>query len=203
MGKYKGIVTLLLSLVFIFFMLYFTFRNEEVFWYLYAFTIMVGMAISILHEKPNDELATWKYLTFGIGYGTIAYSIVKVGYWVISKINQDWLRLIDKFLTTYSPLNIWHLILLVLIISVGEELFWRGYIQQQLKAYVTPFVAVVLAALLFSMSIYLSGFLLGAIASFIVGVIFGLLYEWRKSMPLIIVAHVVFVLLIFLILPLK
>jgi len=40
------------------------------------------------------------------------------------------------------------------------------------------------------------------VAALIASLIWGFLYEWRKSMPLVIVAHVVFVLLLFLVLPL-
>lgn len=202
MQKYRKIGTLLISLLFIYCMLTFTFRNETVFWYMYAFTVMVGMAISIVHEKPKDDLPTWHYLLFGIGYGTIAYGIIRIGYFAISKMNASWLWSVKKFLVAYGPLNIWHLLLLVLIISVGEELFWRGYVQQQLKHYMSPLFSVLIASILCALSILVSGFVFGAIAAFIVSVIFGLLYEWRKSMPLIIVAHVTFVLLLFLVLPL-
>jgi len=44
--------------------------------------------------------------------------------------------------------------------------------------------------------------MLGVIAALVTSIIWGFLYEWRKSMPLVIVAHVVFVLLLFLVLPL-
>lgn len=202
MKKYNRINKLLFALLFIYTMLYFTFQNKEVFWYLYAFTILVSMAVATLSGKVNDELPTWRYLIYGIGYGTITYGIIRFGYW-LSHIDNDLLKSVKKFITIYAPMNIWHYLLLIFIISVGEELFWRGYVQQQLKYYVKPFIAVIITATLCAISISLSGFVLGALAAFVVSLIFGFIYEWRKSMPLIIVAHVVFVLLLFLVLPLR
>lgn len=202
MQNIKRNTMLLCSLVFIYVMLYFTFKNEAVFWYLYAFTMLVCMALAIIGSKFEDQLPTWHYLLYGIGYGTITYGIIRFGYFLAPYIDDNLLKEVTKFLNIYSPTNIGHYLLLIFIISIGEELFWRGFVQQKLKHFVQPFVAVLITTLLCTISIALSGFLLGAIAAFVVSVIFGLLYEWRKSMPLIIVAHVVFVLLLFLVLPL-
>lgn len=201
MQKYKGMERSLVALLFVYTMLYFTFQYDKVFWYLYAFTILVTMAIVIVSGKVQDELPTWRYLLFGIGYGTVTYGIIRIGYWLIRHIDYSLVKSVKKFLVVYGPMNIWHFMLLIIVIAIGEELFWRGYIQQQLKQWFQTKVAVVVASLLFALSIMLGGFWLGAIAAFIVSMIFGSLYEWKKSMPLIIVAHIVFVLLLFLILP--
>lgn len=193
---------LLLSLLFTFGMFAFTFANQAVFWYLYTFTLLVCTAIAILVGKIEDQLPTWKFLLFGIGYGTITYGFIHFGYWLAPFVNDSLVRSVQKFLTVYGPQNIWHYAFLVFIVAIGEELFWRGYVQQQLKRFMRPVFAVLVTAILCAISIALSGFMLGMIAAFVASVIWGFLYEWRKSMPLIIVAHVVFVLLLFLVLPL-
>ena len=54
-----------------------------------------------------------------------------------------------------------------------------------------PTLAVIVTAVLCAVSIALSGFMLGVIAALVTSIIWGFLYEWRKSMPLVIVAHVV------------
>ena len=198
----KQTLLLLLSLLFVFIMLYFTFEETAIFWYLYTFTLLVGMAIAIVAGQFKDELSTWKYLILGIGYGTILYAIVRLGYYIISKVDTSLLKSISKFLNTYGPSNIWHYLLLIFIIVVGEELFWRGYVQQKLKQWFKPMIAVVLTSILFAFSVAISGFILGAVVALIAGLIWGFLYEWKKSMPLIIVAHEVFILLLFMVIPL-
>jgi len=197
----KQLIVFLLSLLFVYLMQVYTFNNEKIFWYLYTFTLLVGMTISILSAQFKDELPTWKYLIFGIGYGTILYGFVWIGEIFFLWFNPSLTKDISSFLNSFGPQNIWHYLLLIFIIVIGEEMFWRGYIQQYLKKFMRPILAVLVSTILFSLSLAISGFVLGSIAAVIAGFILGGLYEWKKSLPLVIVAHIVFVLLLFLILP--
>lgn len=199
----KQIFLLLLALVFIYSMMFYTFHEQVIFWYLYTFTLLVGIAIALVSGKFEDQLSTWKYLIFGIGYGTIIYGFVKLGALILGFINADFTNDLAKFLEVYGPNNIFHYLMLIFIIAIGEEMFWRGYVQQQLKRFISPMWAVIVTTLLFSLSIAISGFIPGALAAIVAGLIWGTLYEWKKSLPLIIVSHVVFVLLLFLVLPLS
>lgn len=200
-SKQKG--TLLLSLLFMFVMLFITFNNKAVFWYLYTFTILVSLAIAILHAKFHDELPTWHYLLFGIGYGTISYGIIRLGYELAPKLSINIAKPITKFLNDFAPAHIGHYVLLIFIIIIGEELFWRGYVQQLLKSMMKPSLAVFITALLSAIVLIPSGFIPGILAAFTVSILWGFLYEWKKSMPLIIITHTVFILLLFLVLPLQ
>lgn len=201
----KHLIGLLFSLIFIYAMLFYTFKEPAIFWYLYTFTLLVGIAIALLSGSFNDELSTWKYLLFGIGYGTILYGIVRLGYLILTNITitANTEKSVTKFLEIYGPNNIWHYLLLIFIIVVGEELFWRGYVQQQLKKWVSPKFAIIITSVLFALSVAISGFMPGVFAALVAGLIWGTLYEWKKSMPLIIVAHEVFILLLFMIIPLS
>ena len=200
--NYKEIILLIASLIFVYFMMNYTFQNKSIFWYLYAFTLLVGIAISLITSTFKDKLPTWNYLLYGIGYGTILYGIVKLGHIIMPHLDSKFDKELAQFLTTFAPQNIWHYLLLVFVIVIGEEMFWRGYIQQKLKAYTQPIYAVFVTSLLFSLSLAISGFAAGAIAAFVTGIILGILYEWKKSLPLIIIAHETFVILLFLVLPL-
>ena len=200
--NYKEIILFIASLIFVYFMMYYTFENKTIFWYLYAFTLLVGIAISLITSTFKDELPTWNYLLFGIGYGTILYGIVKLGDIIMPHLDNKFEKELAQFLNTFAPQNIWHYLLLVFVIVIGEEMFWRGYVQQKLKTYTQPIYAVFVTSLLFSISLAISGFAAGAIAALVTGIILGILYEWKKSLPLIIIAHETFVILLFLVLPL-
>ena len=201
MKKHKQTIALLLSLLFVYTMLIYTFEETAIFWYLYAFTLLIGIAVSLIFGQFEDRLPTWQYLIYGIGYGTITYGLVRLGYILLPYIDSTAEKDISKFLGTYGPTNVWHYLMLIFIIVIGEEIFWRGYVQQQLKRFTSPLYAVFITALLFSISLAISGFLPGALAAIVAGLIWGALYEWKKSLPLIIVAHLTFALLLFLILP--
>ena len=198
----KQTLILLGALIFIYSMMFYTFYERTIFWYLYAFTLLIGISIAILAEKFEDRIPTWQYLIYGIGYGTITYGFIKLGYIILPSLNANATSDITSFLTEYGPQHIFHYVLLIFVVAVGEEIFWRGYVQQQLKNYTTPIWAVIITSLLFSLSLAISGFIPGALAAIVAGLLWGALYEWKKSLPLIIVAHIVFVLLLFLVLPL-
>lgn len=200
-SKQKG--TLLFSLLFMLIMLFITFDNKAVFWYLYTFTILVCLAIAILNAKFFDELPTWHYLLFGIGYGTISYGIIRLGYEIVPMLSFKIAKPITKFLNDFAPAHIGHYVLLIFIIIIGEELFWRGYVQQLLKSMMKTSLAVVTTALLSAIVLLPSGFTPGMMAAFTVSLLWGFLYEWKRSMPLIIITHTVFILLLFLVLPLQ
>lgn len=202
MKKHTNILVLILSLVFIYVLLYFSFDQKAVFWYLYTFTMLIGMAFAFAFGKIEDKIKTWEYLLFGIGFGTIIYGLIALGYRLLPFLSEELLTTVHQFIKTFGPSTLWHYILLILIIATAEELFWRGYVQQQLKQYMKMPYAVILAASLFAMSLAVSGFWLGVLAAFITGIIFGFLYEWKKSMPIIIVAHLVMITLLFLLFPL-
>lgn len=202
MSKIKEQKMLLILLLFLTLMQLCTAINPSLFWYFYTFGLLVCMAVALLKIDFFDQLPTWQYILYGIGYGTLLYGIIRATYEILRivfpKIEQN----ISSFLLTYGPINIWHYTILVFIIVIGEEMFWRGFVQQLLKNYMSTFQAILLSSLLFSLSLLIIGFLLGALSALLAGIIFGLLYEWKKSLPLIIVAHAVYVILLFLVLPL-
>lgn len=98
MKSSKHLIVLLLSLAFIFISMYFTFEEKNIFWHLYTFTLLVGIAISILFGKFKDELPTWKYILFGIGFGTITYGVVRLSYILLKTVDHGSVKTIRKFL---------------------------------------------------------------------------------------------------------
>ncbi|EPD52014.1 hypothetical protein HMPREF1210_01366 [Paenisporosarcina sp. HGH0030] len=192
-----------LSLVLVYLLLFFTFSFEVIFWYMYTFTMLLFMSLSFVLGKMEDEIQTWEYLIFGIGYGTLTYGLIATAYRFFSIFTDQAAISVEQFLSDFGPTTVWHYLLLMLIIAPGEELFWRGFIQQKLKTYMSPFFAVLVASLLFGLSMAFSGFWLGVLAAVTSGLLWGLLYEWKKSMPLIIIAHITMTILLFLVLPLN
>ncbi len=170
---------------------------------MYTFTMLLIMALSFISGKIEDDVQTWEYLVFGVGYGTLTYGLIATAFRFFSIFTDQAAISIDHFLTNFGPVTVWHYLLLILIIAPGEELFWRGIIQQKLKAYMSPFFAVLVASFLFGLSMSFSGFWLGVLAAIVSGFFWGILYEWKKSMPLIIVAHITMTILLFLVLPLN
>ncbi|TQR11663.1 CPBP family intramembrane glutamic endopeptidase [Psychrobacillus soli] len=195
------ITQLLIPLVFAYVFAWLTFSNEKVFWYFYTFTTLFLMSLAYYSAKIEDELNTIHYLILSIAFGALTYALLFIGYKLVDFTSFTSTKSINSFIRKFGPSSIWHFFLLLFIIAPGEEIFWRGFIQQQLKKYLPPVFAIVVGAALFSFSFAFSGFWLGVLAAFIIGLVFGLLYEWKKSMPLIILAHIIMLILLFLVIP--
>jgi membrane protease YdiL (CAAX protease family) len=89
--------------------------------------------------------------------------------------------------------TIWDLLYTLIVIAVvpaiGEELLFRGYLQQKVGRWLkNPHTAIIITAFLFS-AIHLD--IQGIIPRFVLGVLLGYLYYWSKSLWLPIFAHFV------------
>lgn len=186
------------------FLLYFiAFQNISIFWYMYSFAMLLLMPFALLNTDIFDEMPTWKSLLFGLGYGTLIYGLLAGSYQVLQLFPGSIENAISIFLADFAPISIWHYLLLMFIIVPGEEIFWRGYVQQKLKKYMSVPSAVLLSTTLFGLALGLGGFIPGIFAGLATGLILGFLYEWKRSMPLLIIAHLVMVILLFLVKPLQ
>ncbi|MEK4484922.1 CPBP family intramembrane glutamic endopeptidase [Psychrobacillus sp. FSL H8-0484] len=197
------IIGLILSLCLAYAFNWLTFSNDKVFWYFYTFTVLFLMSLAFYYAKIEDSLRTTHYVILGLAFGAITYALFVLGYKAIDITPFISTNSVTAFLSKFGPVAIWQYLLLLLIIAPGEELFWRGYIQHQLKRWLSPVFSIILSSLLYGFSFVFSGFPLGIFAAFMTGIIFGILYEWKKSMPLIILSHITLLVLLFLVLPLR
>jgi len=147
-------------------------------------------------------MPTWKSMVFGLGYGTLIYGIIIFGYHFLQFFPLHIENSVSRFLSAFAPTTIWHYLLLMFIIVPGEEIFWRGFVQQQLKRYMPTVAAIFFSSILFGLALGFGGFWPGQLAGLAAGLVLGALYEWKRSMPLIIIAHLVMIVLLFLIQPL-
>ncbi|MEC9209994.1 MAG: CPBP family intramembrane glutamic endopeptidase [Bacteroidota bacterium] len=91
-------------------------------------------------------------------------------------------------MNTISDL-LYTLIVIAVVPAIGEELLFRGYLQQKICKWLkTPHTAIVIIAFLFSV-IHLDPE--GIIPRFVLGVLLGYLYYWSGSLWLPILAHFV------------
>ncbi|MGI2327382.1 CPBP family intramembrane glutamic endopeptidase [Planococcus sp. YIM B11945] len=193
---------LLLLIPLAFYLYNWVFENTAVFWYMYTFAILVLMSLAIMFSKIFDEMATWKSVLFGLTFGALIYGAIAIGFQLLAIFPIADEKNVARFFSAFSPTSIWHFLLLMLIIVPGEEIFWRGFVQQQLKQYAPTSLAILFSASLFGLALSLGEFVLGGFAGAFAGIVLGTLYEWKRSMPLIIIAHLVLIVLLFLVLPL-
>ena len=93
------------------------------------------------------------------------------------------------------------LVLMLVVIGPGEELFWRGFLQAQLMKRLKPAWGFVLATVLYTLVHVLTGNFMLVMAAMVAGVFWGWVYYRFKSITVNIISHVVWDVTIFLILP--
>lgn len=181
--------------------MYFTFQDKAVFWYIFTASLLFLISYSILNEEVEDQLPFFSYLMYGITSGFILFGLFWLGNSLIELLNLPFTKEIAKLYGRYSPTMLWHYIVLLLIIIPGEELFWRGFVQKRMLNYTKIPMGILLSSLLYaSVHLYSTHWIL-AFAALIAGLYWGFLYAWKKSMPLVIVSHLIFDLFLFVILP--
>jgi uncharacterized protein len=201
MKKYFQDPRILIGLIIAHVLIYFSFQDKAIFWYIFSGSILVLIAYAMFQEEVDDELSFIQYLFLGALSGFILYFVFWLGIRTLDFLQLPHNRSINNLYKWFAPSLFWQYLALVLVAAPGEELFWRGFIQKRLQKNYTPTVSILIASILYaSVHIYSGSFLL-VLAAFLSGFVWGYLYFLKKSMPLVIVSHIIFDLMVFIILP--
>jgi membrane protease YdiL (CAAX protease family) len=201
MKKYFQDPRILIGLIIAHVLIYFSFQDKAIFWYIFSGSILVLIAYAMFQEEVDDELSFIQYLFLGALSGFILYFVFWLGIRALDFLQLPHNRSINNLYKWFAPSLFWQYLALVLVAAPGEELFWRGFIQKRLQKNFTPTVSILIASILYaSVHIYSGSFLL-VLAAFLSGFVWGYLYFSKKSMPLVIVSHIIFDLMVFIILP--
>lgn len=184
-------------------LMYFTFNDRAIFWYIFTGSLLILITYAMFQEAVDDEASFFKYISLGTISGLLLYFVFWLGVQAFDLLNLPFDSTIKKLYRWFAPSLFWQYLALILVAAPGEELFWRGFVQKRLLRYTGPFKSIIIGALLYSSVHIYSGTLILMLAAFLSGLMWGALYLWKKSMPLVIVSHIIFDIMIFIILPLK
>lgn len=193
---------LILGILIAHLLLFFTFEDKTVFWYIFTASMLVLISYSIIHEEVEDNASTLSYFSVGIASGLGLFGIFWLGSSLIDLLNLPFSSQISRLYSRFSPEIFWQYLVLVLIIAPGEEIFWRGFIQKRLNKHFSVKMSIGLSVFLYASVHLYSGEFILVIAAIIAGLAWSILYAWKRSLPLVIVSHIVFDLLMFVFIPL-
>lgn len=184
-------------------LLFFSFQDKSIFWYIFTGSLLLLITFAMLQEDVDDQASFLSYVLLGAVSGLLLYGLFWVGHLAIVTFHLPFHKSISRLYRWFAPSIFWQYLALIFVAAPGEELFWRGFVQKRLLKYFKPLASIIIASILYaSVHIYSGQFLLVFI-TFIAGIAWGVLYYWKKSMPLLIVSHVVFDIMLFIIHPLK
>lgn len=202
MKKWMADRRLILGILIAHLLLFFTFEDKTVFWYIFTASMLVLISYSIIHEEVEDNASTLSYFSVGIASGLGLFGIFWLGSSLIDLLNLPFSSQISRLYSRFSPEIFWQYLVLVLIIAPGEEIFWRGFIQKRLNKHFSVKMSIGLSVFLYASVHLYSGEFILVIAAIIAGLAWSILYAWKRSLPLVIVSHIVFDLLLFVFIPL-
>jgi len=195
---------LILSIVCAHILIYITYQNDNVFWYIYTATMLfcTSLAIAFNPSKNTMNTAPLKNILIGIVSGIGLYITFALFNMLVDITNIESLsKAIKSLYKTYSPSELWQLLVLFIIIIPGEEIFWRGYIQHKLSLKISSKWVIVISAILYSLPMLYAQNTALVLAGIVGGIVWAALYEWKKSLSLVIASHVVFDLLLLIVFP--
>lgn len=194
---------LIVGLVIAHALLFFSFHDKAIFWYIFSGSILVLISFAMIQGEVDDKLSFFQYFFLGAISGLLLFLVFWVGNQLIGAFQLPFNKELNRLYKWFAPSLFWQYIALILVAAPGEELFWRGYIQKRLIISLKPVWGIVAGAALYgTVHIYSSSLLL-VLAAFISGLVWGTLYYWKKSMPLVIISHIIFDIMIFIILPFR
>lgn len=194
---------LLLGVTLAHLLLFFSFHEQTIFWYIFTGSILLLILYSKLQSDVDDKIPFSKYASLGIISGFLLYIIFWIGNKGIYFFHLPFGQSIKTLYHYYAPTKLWEYLALIIVAAPGEEIFWRGFIQKTLLKSLRSYKAIFIGAILYASTQIYSGELILIFGTFLCGIAWGSLYFWKKSMPLVIVSHILFDLTLFLFIPLS
>jgi uncharacterized protein len=195
--NYRFLIGFLLAHI----LLYFSYDDQKVFWYIFTASMLILISYAIIKEEIDDEVPLPVYLTYGTISGLLLFGFFYIGDILFEVLNIPVQDDIARLYELFSPTLFWHYLSLMLIAVPGEEIFWRGFIQKNLLKNTGIWGSTIISALMYaSINIYTGEWIL-VLATLIGGLLWGYLYAWKRSIPLVIVSHLIFDLLLFILFP--
>ncbi|WP_026583107.1 CPBP family intramembrane glutamic endopeptidase [Bacillus sp. J33] len=184
-------------------LMYFTFQDKSIFWYIFSASLLFLISYSIIMEEVEDKVSFGTYLIYGSISGAVLFFLFWTGYHLFDLLNLPVINQVEKLYGRFSPSLLWHYIVLILIIIPGEEIFWRGFVQKRILKHSNVTFSIILSSILYASVHFYSGYWMLPFAALIAGLFWGWLYAWKRSIPLVIVSHLIFDLFMFVIFPFK
>jgi uncharacterized protein len=171
------------------------------FWLKIGFSVLLVLAYSLYFQKPKIALRFRSFL-IGLASAIVLYFLFFVGnalapYFVPGAQGQ--VGGIYSLGDGSSRALVF--LLLLFVTGPGEEIFWRGFLQDQLMKRLGPAGGFLLATAVYAGVHVFSGNLILILAALVAGAFWGLLYLWKRDLLIQIVSHSLWSAFIFAVFP--
>jgi membrane protease YdiL (CAAX protease family) len=179
------------------------------FWYWMSANLIILLSFVFYTDSQNLKLLVndfkenlVKKAILGLVFALILFMIFYFGNYLLGILYSGAgveIKRVYDFKQNASDLRI--LILMLLIIGPGEELFWRGFVQRRLEIKKGKKSGLVLATALYTVVHIFTDNIILLIAAFTCGIFWGWLYQKYRSMIINMISHSLWDVMVFIILP--
>ena len=179
-----------------------SFFASQYFWTFFPIT-MVLLSFVAWRGWSDTNNFTVKGIFIGLISGFILYSFFFLSYILIKEWFPYFMPFIIDLYNVVGPTQFWHFFMLTIIIIPGEEIFWRGYVQEKLSLFFSSkWSKITVASILYGVAHIWTGNPMLIAAAIAGGLFWGFLYYWKKNIYIVILSHYTFNLFLLILLPL-
>lgn len=175
------------------------------FWFEMSMSIVLLSAIAALLNKGKFQFGkiSFRHIVIGVLSAVLLYFVFYAGNIITGYILPFKNAQVMSVYNNKAGVDL-RLIsfLLVFIIGPGEELYWRGFIQNTLSAKHGSLKGYLLGTALYAGVHILTGNFMLVVAALVCGLFWGFIYEKEKSLVPVIISHVIWDLSVFVLFPL-
>ncbi|MBE0638347.1 MAG: CPBP family intramembrane metalloprotease [Bacteroidales bacterium] len=179
------------------------------FWYWMSTNLVVILSIVFLLDNENLRLLQFDFKTsplkkmlMGLAFAALLFVVFYLGNIALRIVLDSAGEGINQVYGFKQEAPDWRIVILMLvIIGPGEELFWRGFLQRRLQMNFGVNPGFLVATFLYTAVHLFTGNLVLVLAALTCGLFWGWLYKKHHSMIINIVSHTVWDILVFIVLP--
>jgi membrane protease YdiL (CAAX protease family) len=173
------------------------------FWVKIGVTVVVVCGYSFLWRRPRLRIRA-PSIALGVASAAVLYGV----FWVGNAIAPIFVpgahaQVGGIYRMGDGSSRAWIFLLLFFITGPGEEIFWRGFLQQRLEDRLGPPGGYVVATLVYGGVHVFSRNPMLMLAALVAGAFWGAMYWWRRDLAAIIVSHSLWSAFIFAVLPIR
>lgn len=171
------------------------------FWIKIAVAVVVINAYAAVWQRPPLRFSA-RSVFLGLSSAVLLYAVFLAGHaaapYVLSAADLQVGRIYELGEGTSK---IWIALLLLLVTGPGEEIFWRGFLQEHLQRRLGAVPGFLAASLVYGGVHVFSRNPMLILAALTAGVFWGGFYLWKKDLAALIVSHAVWSAVIFAVAP--
>jgi uncharacterized protein len=173
------------------------------FWVKIGITVVAVCAYSLPWQRPRLSFSL-SSVVWGVGSAAVLYGVFVAGNALAPFVVPGSARQVGAIYGKgegSSPIAV--ALLLLFVTGPGEEIFWRGFLQERMQRRLGPWAGFFLATLVYGLVHVFSRNPMLILAALTAGAYWGALYLWKRDLMALVISHSLWSAVIFAVAPVR